>query len=181
MHDVEYRDGRKFAKSRDRRAVERMTSYGRSLRRARWTGHELEVLERAWDAGVNVPYPVGSRGDGMLMQYLGGDEGAAPRLAEARLERVALQDALDQLVANLHLLVRAGYVHADLSAYNVLWWEGQVWLIDFPQAVDLTANPRAIDFLHRDVTNVTTWFGRRGVDLDGDELFADLLAEARGP
>lgn len=51
-----------------------------------------------------------------------------------------------------------------------------VWFIDFPQAVDVTVNPHAFDFLYRDVTNVCAWFGREGIDVDADELFAELVA-----
>jgi RIO kinase 1 len=178
MNDLAYRDGRKFAKSRDQRAVDRMTNYGKKLVTGRWTGHELDVMKRAWDAGVNVPYPVGPRGDGMLMQFLGDAAGAAPRLVQARLGPADARRAFAQLVDNLRLLVGAGFVHADLSAYNLLWWRGEVWLIDFPQAVDITANLHAYDFLHRDVLNVCTWFGRRGVDVDADSLYGELVTTA---
>ena len=61
MNDLAYRDGRKFAKSRDQRAAERMTNYGKKLLTGRWTGHELDMMQQAWDAGVQVPYPVGPR------------------------------------------------------------------------------------------------------------------------
>lgn len=178
MNDLAYRDGRKFAKSRDQRAVERMTNYGKTLLTGRWTGHELEMMQHAWEAGVNVPYPVGPRGDGMLMQYLGDADAAAPRLAQARLGRAAINVAFAQLEENLRLLVGAGFVHADLSAYNLLWWRDEVWLIDFPQAVDITTNPHALDFLHRDVVNVCTWFTKRGVEVDPDNLYAELVTLA---
>ena len=160
MNDLAYRDGRKFAKSRDRRATERMTNYGKKLLTEKWTGHELDMMQQAWRAGVNVPYPVGERGDGLLMQYLGDHERAAPRLAEARLGKSEIGRAREQLVENLRRLVGAGFVHADLSAFNLLWWEDAVWLIDFPQAVDVTANPHAFDFLHRDLANIGHWFAR---------------------
>lgn len=178
MNDLEYRDGRKFAKSRDRRAAERMTNYGKKLLTGRWTGHELEMMQHAWRAGVNVPYPVGARGDGLLMAYLGDHESAAPRLAEARLGKGDLARARGQLVENLERLVGAGFVHADLSAFNLLWWHDQLWLIDFPQAVDLTTNPHAFEFLHRDLANVGGWFARHGAPLEVDELFAELVARA---
>jgi serine/threonine-protein kinase RIO1 len=45
-------------------------------------------------------------------------------------------------------------VHADLSAFNLLWWEEKLWLIDFPQAIDVTTNPHAFEYLHRDLTNI---------------------------
>jgi RIO kinase 1 len=178
MNDLAYRDGRKFAKSRDQRAAERMTNYGKKLLTGRWTGHELDMMEQAWNAGVNVPYPVGPRGDGLLMQFLGDVERAAPRLAEARLRRPEIARAREQLVENLRLLVGAGFVHADLSAYNLLWWQDELWFIDFPQAVDVTTNPHAFDYLYRDVTNVGNWFARQGESIDVDTLYAELVSSA---
>jgi RIO kinase 1 len=178
MNDVAYRDGRKFAKSRDRRAAERMTNYGKKLLTGRWTGHELDMMQQAWSAGVNVPYPVGAKGDGLLMQFLGNQERAAPRLADARLDATEIGRARTELVDNLRLLVGAGFVHADLSAYNVLWWEDRLWLIDFPQAVDVTVNPHAFDYLHRDLANIGTWFARHGAPIDTDDLYAELVASA---
>jgi len=54
--------------------------------------------------------------------------------------------------------------------------QGRLWFIDFPQAIDIAANPQGIDFLHRDVLNIADWFRRHDVDVDGEELFADLLS-----
>ena len=141
-----------------------MTNYGKKLLTGRWTGHELDMMQHAWNAGVNVPYPVGPRGDGLLMQFVGDAERAAPRLSEARLGPAEIRSAFTQLLDNLRLLVEAGFVHADLSAYNLLWWHDELWLIDFPQAVDVTTNPHALDYLHRDLTNVCGWFARHGED-----------------
>jgi RIO kinase 1 len=178
MNDLQYRDGRRFAKSRDQRAAERMTNYGKTLLTGRWTGHELDMLQHAWEAGVNVPYPLGSRGDGLLMQFVGDETGAAPNLAQARLDRPRIESAREQLVADLERLVGAGFVHADLSPYNLLWWEEQLWFIDFPQAVDVTVNPHAFEFLYRDVQNVGTWFARHGAAFEIDELYAELVGIA---
>jgi len=178
MNDLAYRDGRKFAKSRDQRAAERMTKYGKKLLTGRWTGHELEMMQHAWRAGVNVPYPIGPRGDGLLMQFLGDAERAAPRLVDARLDAAQIGRARTQLFGNLRRLVGAGFVHADLSAYNLLWWEDDVWLIDFPQTVDVTTNPHALDYLHRDLTNVGHWFARHGAEFEVDVLYAELVAIA---
>ena len=178
MNDLAYRDGRKFAKSRDQRAADRQTKYGKRLLTGRWTGHELDMMQHAWDAGVNIPYPVGARGDGLLMQFLGDHGQAAPRLADAKLTAAEVHSARTQLVDNLRLLVGAGFVHADLSAYNMLWWEHQLWLIDFPQTVDVTTNPHAFEYLHRDLTNVCRWFARHGEVIELEELNAELIAAA---
>ena len=177
VDDVRYREGRQFRKSRDRRAVERMSTYGRRLLQDRWTGHEFEVMRRLWHAGVRVPYPIGYADDVFDLEYVGDELRAAPQLHRARLGPDELRDAFGQLVDGLRVVVHEGYAHGDLSAYNLLWWEDRLWFIDFPQAVDIAANPTGIEFLHRDIVNVCTWFRRRGLDVDAEALFAELLAE----
>ena len=177
-NDVLYHEGRRLRYSRDQRAVERMTDYGKHLLAERWPGQEMDTLQQAFDAGVTVPYPVEFTGDGMLMQLLGDEDGAAPRLVNARLTTDELAGAYDQLLRELSALTRASLVHADLSPFNVLWWQDRLWLIDFPQAVDLINNPHGFDMLHHDVVTMCTWFARRGVDADGEAVFAELLAEA---
>jgi RIO kinase 1 len=77
---------------------------------------------------------------------------------------------------DLHRMVRAGVVHADLSAHNILWWEDRTWIIDVPQAVDLVVNIHAFDFLIRDLRNVGAWFTRRRIAFDADAIFSDLLS-----
>ena len=177
-HDVEYREGRQFRKSRDRRAVEAMSTYGKRLLQDRWLNHEYDVLRALHAAGCQVPYPVSFADDVLHMEYVGALDGAAPQLARARLSPAELRDAWEQLVDGLRDITAAGWAHGDLSAYNLLWWEGRLWFIDLPQAVDLAANPGGLDFLHRDVCNVAAWFAWRGVDEDPDALFADLLSAA---
>lgn len=176
VNDVQYREGRQFRKTRDRRAVERMSTYGRRLLQDRWMGHEHEVMTRLWQAGMAVPYPIAYDGNVFDLEYLGDDDAAAPQLRAARLNRDELTEAFDQVLDGLHLLAGEGFAHGDLSAYNLLWWSGRVWFIDFPQAVDVAANPQGIEFLHRDVLNVCTWFAQRGLGVDGEAVFAEVLA-----
>jgi RIO kinase 1 len=177
-NDAKYHEGRKLRRSRDTRAVERGSALGRQLVAERWPEQEMEAVQRAHAAGVHVPYPVERSADGLLLQLLGDDGVAAPRLVDARLDAVETAQAFDQLWHELVALTSTGMVHADLSPYNVLWWRGQLWVIDLPQAVDLVQNPHGFDLLHHDVATMCTWFTRRGVDCDADEVFAALLSEA---
>jgi RIO kinase 1 len=89
-----------------------------------------------------------------------------------------VSSAWDQLLASLRALTAAGLVHADLSAYNLLWWEGRLVLIDLPQAVEFTTNTDAYDLLHRDLANVGEWFDRHGAAVDVEAVYAELLALA---
>ncbi len=175
-HDVQYREGRQFRKSRDRRAIERMSTYGKKLLQDRWTGTEHDVMSQLWRAGVNVPYPIGFADDVLDLEYIGSWEMAAPQLSAARLSSPQIADAFEQLLVGLRAIVAAGFAHGDLSAYNLLWWEERLWFIDFPQSIDIAANLQGVDFLHRDVANVCGWFERHGLNVDAESVFADLLS-----
>lgn len=173
----QYEEGRRFANTRDARAVAGKSAYGRSVAAAHWATNEFAALCIAWRAGIPVPYPVQLSGTELLMEFIGDGRTAAPRLAQARLSRDGYADAYAQVERILFAFARSGYAHGDLSAYNLLWHEGQVVVIDLPQIVDLAANPSGLDFLHRDVVNVCTWFTRKGVETDPEDLFAGLVAQ----
>lgn len=58
--------------------------------------------------------------------------------------------------------------------HNVLYWEGQVRIIDFPQAVDPLYNPSAYQFFRRDIQRLCQYFARYGIHPQPAEL-ADRL------
>ncbi len=180
VNDSAYRSERSIANSRDQRAAAKKTRHGRAVLNHEWPANEFDMLERMARAGVTVPLPVSRTTDGLLMQYIGDRTMAAPRLVQAGLSRAGLQQAATMLVDNLHRMVGAGVVHADLSVFNLLWWEDVLFVIDVPQAVDIGTNAQAFEFLHRDLENVGTWFRSKGVALDAEDVFRDLVAEATG-
>jgi RIO kinase 1 len=167
-----------FLPSRDKRAVMGGSRFGHQLAATLWPAQEWLMLDRAWKAGASVPYPVERTDDGLLMEFIGDDEMAAPKVAQAGLSAGQLVAAWSQLIDSLRAMTAAGLVHADLSAYNLLWWHERVVVIDLPQAVEFTTNTDAYDLLHRDVANVGDWFSRRGVAVDVEGLYAELLALA---
>lgn len=176
-----YREGWNV-RGRDRRALAagNKSRHGQQLAATLWPIQEWAMLRRAWESGIAVPCPIEQTGDGILMEFIGDADGlvAAPKLTEARLDADALASAWQQMEGMLRDLTRAGLVHADLSAYNLLWWEGRLVLIDLPQAVEFTTNPDAFELLHRDVANVGGWFARRGVAVDAEALYGELVGIA---
>jgi RIO kinase 1 len=164
--------------SRDKRAVMGGSRYGHELAGRLWPLQEWAVLCRAWEAGVSVPYPVEQTDHGLLMEFIGDDTRAAPKLVEARLVQSGVRSAWAQLLDSLRCLTGEGLVHADLSVYNLLWWDDRLFMIDLPQAVGFTTNSDAYELLHRDLVNVGAWFQRRGVQVDVEETYAELLTLA---
>jgi RIO kinase 1 len=175
-----YTEGRRGRDSREGRAVAKKSAFGREVAAARWSLAEFDALCRMWQAGAPVPYPVQVDGTEILMEFIGTDTAAAPRLAQARADREVLEELFAQVVDLMRIFAAAGVAHGDLSAYNLLVHEGRVRVIDLPQIVDVAANPQGPDLLHRDCVNICDWFARHRVACDAEELFAQLLGEAFG-
>jgi RIO kinase 1 len=175
--DPQYTDGRRTRRSRDARAVSKKTTWGRTVAAGHWAWAEWEALKRFWSAGIPVPYPVQLDGTEILMELVEHDGEPAPRLVQTRPSGALLEGYFEQLREAMLNLAMHGAAHGDLSPYNVLAAGDRVVLIDLPQVVDLAANPAGLDLLARDCRNVCAWFTRRGLDVDEDALFGDLLAQ----
>lgn len=139
-----------------------------------WTRKEYSNLARAREAGVRVPEPLAFQDNVLVMEFIGRDEVPAPRLKDVGTDKPAA--LMEKLVGMAAMLYRkAGLVHADLSEYNVLMWDGEPVLIDMGQSV-LLDHPRAQAFLRRDIVNLRRYFSKLGVQSET----AELLAAVRG-
>ncbi|WP_435771674.1 serine protein kinase RIO [Nocardioides sp. SYSU DS0651] len=173
-----YTEGRSTRRSRDERALKRKSIFGREVAAAEWAVSEWTALNRCWRLGLPVPYPVQIDGTELLMEWITVDGETAPRLAQTRPDAQVLASYFDQLREAMLGLAQAGLVHGDLSPYNILAAGPRLVVIDLPQLVDLVGNAQGFDFLLRDCTNVCSWFQRRGLDVDPQDLFAELVAQA---
>ena len=174
-----YTEGRSMKRSRDERALKRKSTFGRLVAAGEWAVSEWGALNRLWNLGLPVPYPVQIDGTEILMEWITVDGETAPRLAQTRPAPDRLASYYDQLREALATMVQHGLVHGDLSAYNILAAGERLVVIDLPQVVDLVGNPAGMDFLMRDCTNICTWFRSKGLgSADEHELFGDLMAHA---
>jgi RIO kinase 1 len=175
--DTRYRSGRKTGDRRIDLAVAKGTQRGMEFRGYLWAGTEFQTLGRLWSAGVSVPYPVQRMGTELMLEFVGDVDQMAPRLSDAHVERSLLTELCESAVDQLHVMTHEGVVHGDLSPYNVLVWNDALVFIDFPQAVDPQVGPDSLALLQRDVTNLVGWFARKGVAIDPETVFRELLTE----
>ncbi len=173
-----YTEGRSMKRSRDNRALKRKSSWGRTVAAGEWAVSEWGALRRLWELGVPVPYPVQIDETEIMMEWITHDGETAPRLAQVRPDRDLLASYYEQLRDALGTMAQAGIVHGDLSPYNTLAAGDRLVIIDLPQIVDLVGNPQGMDFLLRDCANMCQWFRARGLEVDEQELFGDLMAHA---
>ena len=94
---------------------------------------EYEMTRQAWKGGARVPAPA-KRVENMLsMRYLGDERGPAPRLQDVDLEEP--KEFLEDVLKGIEVLARAGVVHTDMSAFNILVHDGEPWIIDLSEAL----------------------------------------------
>jgi RIO kinase 1 len=173
-----YTEGRSTKRSRDERALKRKSTWGKQVAAGEWAVSEWNALVRMWLAGLPVPYPVQIDGTEILMEWVTVDGETAPRLAQTRPSPALLTSYFEQLRDAMATMVQQGFVHGDLSAYNILAAGERLVIIDLPQVVDLVGNAAGLDFLMRDCTNICGWFRARGMPVDEQELFGELMAHA---
>jgi RIO kinase 1 len=172
--DARYKSGRVITNARTRRAVHKKTRFGQEFEDAWWINREHEILEHLHSVGADVPRPVRGSAFGILMEYIGDEDGPAPQLRDVDLNASEARDVYERVMWNVELFLRNDLVHADLSPFNILYREGRATIIDFPQAVDARTNRNSYELLRRDVENVTKHFARYGVSADPDRLTGDL-------
>ena len=169
-----YRDGEFIKPRRVRVAVEKRTTFGKVVAAAIWVDREWEMLKTLSAAGADVPRPIMRSDRGLLMTYIGDEDDAAPQLRSYRPDPDEAEELLRQVIRNVELFLYRNVIHGDLSPYNILVWDGQVTLIDLPQAVDPRKNRHARALLERDLHRVCEHFERFGVRRSAGELTADL-------
>mmetsp|Transcript_15642 Transcript_15642/g.27008 ORF Transcript_15642/g.27008 Transcript_15642/m.27008 type:complete len:586 (+) Transcript_15642:119-1876(+) len=149
-----------------------------------WAEKEMRNLIRLTRAGIRCPRPVELREHVLVMSFIGKDGWPAPRLKEVKFaSEQEMESAYIQSVAILRdLYQKAKLVHADFSAYNLLYYRGDVYVIDLAQGVQLD-HPTAMEFLLKDVTNLTEYFLRSGYDraMSVEELMDHVVAEPEKP
>lgn len=163
---AQYQEGRKVRGSRQARAMNKASKFGRKEMEANWKNTEVNALYQLTDAGVRVPQPYGYFSGVLVMELVTDADGyCAPQLGEVALSaqtaRAYHRDLMQQIVRMLCI----GLIHGDLSEYNVLVAADGPVIIDLPQVVDAAGNNAARAMLRRDVGNITISLSRFAPEL----------------
>ena len=128
-----YQEGRKVKNSRQARAMEKGSRYGRKMQEEVWQNAEVDALYRLAAAGVRVPQAYGCFEGVLLMELVTDANGnAAPRLNDVEFTEALALDYHARLLHQIVLMLCAGVIHGDLSEYNVLAGRDGLVIIDLP-------------------------------------------------
>jgi RIO kinase 1 len=173
-------DGNRILDHGMQRAMERKTEYGQRLAHASWIEHEYQTMELLYKSGVRMPQPFARGDNAILMTYIGAETLPAPTLNTIDLDANEAEDLFRRSITYLDMMLAHDRIHADYSAYNILYWEGELWVIDFPQAVHPDENRSAYQLFERDVERICDYFRAQGVKNDPYPIAAQIWEKRRG-
>jgi RIO kinase 1 len=140
-----------------------------------WASKEFKNLQRAYKAGLNVPRPIYTKNNFLIMEYIGFGTISAPLLKDIKHPHDPaglLEDLLDFIK---RLYQDAKLVHGDLSEFNVLYHNHKPIVIDISQAVSIH-HPKAEFYLVRDIKNVFKYFENKDIILpDPREFYYEVI------
>ncbi|GCE27792.1 serine/threonine protein kinase [Dictyobacter alpinus] len=178
-NDAVYQEGRTITDQRASRAVKNKSSAGREMQFGMWVAHEFQTLTTLYQAGATIPRPIASNSNAIIMEYLGDQQEPAYALQGVELKEDEVYPVFELLMDNIQLWLKHDVIHGDLSPYNILYWQGKITIIDFPQAVDPRFNSHALSLLTRDIDNVCKYFARYGLKRDSSQLANRLWYQFR--
>jgi RIO kinase 2 len=171
-HREGYTNFREVMKEREYTADREHVSWQYTARKA--AEREYEALESLYP-DVSVPRPVDQNRHAVVMERVDGVELSRTKLTDEQV-RPVMELVLEEVAAAW----QAGYVHADMSEYNVFVTDAGVVVFDWPQAVP-TDHENARELLERDVENVVGYFARKYpghvTDVDTDALTDAVVAD----
>ncbi|RLI22978.1 serine protein kinase RIO [Candidatus Bathyarchaeota archaeon] len=140
-----------------------------------WAQKEFKNLKLAYEAGVKVPKPIAVNKNVLVMEFIGEGGVSAPLLKEVEVKDP--KSMYKKILENIKKLYRCGLVHSDLSEYNIMVFDDEVFLFDLSQAVPLE-HPMAEEFLMRDLRNLVRFFRKLGLKLpEPESIFKEIVKE----
>ena len=136
-----------------------------------WAKKEFRNLKICEEAGVHVPSPYYFHSNVFVMKFIGDEDSPAPLLKDVGPPDP--EKNFKQIVKDMKKMYRAGLVHADMSEFNILVWEGELVIIDIGQGVSLE-HPMANSFLERDVENILKYFSKFGIKKEKEEILKEI-------
>lgn len=171
----EYKQRDRYIKD-DYRFKDRFSKQNKRTVIRMWAEKEMHNLMRLQKCGILCPSVVTIKQHVLIMSFIGENSYAAPKLKDAILNDAQLEVAYNDILDIMEKLYNeARLVHADLSEYNILYFNEKCYLIDVAQSVE-PEHPSALEFLMRDCANISNFFSSRGVHdvKTKEEIFSSI-------
>ena len=133
-----------------------------------WARKEFQNISKCYDCGISVVKPRHVSKNILIMDFEGIDGKPEQTLLESEIDENDYRQSIS-LITDLYK--KAKLVHGDFSEYNIFKTKNDLKIFDLGSAVD-TTHPNAMEFLKRDINNITNFFVKRGLTVENP---ADIL------
>ncbi len=121
---------------------------------------------------VAVPEPIDHNRNAIVMAVLKGQA-----LAHTKVDDPEWY--LDQILAQVKITAQLGFIHCDLSEFNIFVNPHGCEIIDWPQYATFS-HPNAKELLYRDVDNVLTFFKKKyRINKDIEEVLKSIMGSCQ--
>ena len=133
-----------------------------------WARKEFQNISKCYDCGISVVKPRHVSKNILIMDFEGTDGKPEQTLLESEIDENDYRQSIS-LITDLYK--KAKLVHGDFSEYNIFKTKNDLKIFDLGSAVDIT-HPNTMEFLKRDINNITNFFVKRGLTVENP---ADIL------
>ena len=136
-----------------------------------WAKKEFRNLTQCHTAGIPVPNPRSVANNVLAMDFVGTNGAPSKQLLTSEVDENDYGQAISIIKDMYH---KAKLVHGDFSEYNIFKTTDGLIVFDLGSAVDLR-HPNSNEFLKRDISNITKFFNKRGIQVeDPEKLFKEI-------
>ena len=130
-----------------------------------WAKKEFRNLSQCYECGIPVPKPIHVVNNVLAMEFVGEDGSPAASLLESEVDE---NDYNQSILILKDIYKKANLVHGDFSEYNIFKKDNKLILFDLGSAIDIR-HPNTLEFLKRDIKNISRFFSKRGINVDDPE------------
>lgn len=139
----------------------------------KWAERGFKNLKLLRRANINCPDAISLKKHVLVMSFLGKDASPSPQLREANLNESQLKRSYEQSIDIMEKMYKqCDLIHGDLSEYNLIWHNDELFVIDLSQSM-FSSHPNANIFLYRDCKNILSFYRKAGLAdiIDEKQLF----------
>ncbi len=149
-----------------------------------WVQREYKNLHRSFENKVQVPEPLALKHNVLIEELIGNSKTGEVALPLKDSPPQDPEEFLEKIIVEVRKMYhKAGLVHGDLSAFNILNLQkmraGKLTekpvLIDFSQCTLVKSRP-SMELLERDMKNVLQYFKKFGVQKDLREIIERIIS-----
>ena len=127
-----------------------------------WAKKEFQNILKCYNSGISVVTPIHVSKNILVMEFVGSNGKPEKTLLESEVDENDYHQCI-QIITDL--FKKAKLVHADFSEFNIFKTNSGLKIFDLGSAIDLN-HPKMMDFLKRDINNISNFFVRRGLTVE---------------